>query len=163
MMRSKLLAGLLGATAFALVLAPPSSSFAAEPGNNTPPWSTISSTSFQGTAEVFTTTATSCEFGSAGAISSSTDVDYYILSCGGYQTGNSLGTVKEIKLGYTHAKGDLDMRVYTTDGTYLGLSQGVTGTETYNVAAQKRGAVIIKVYGYLGALNPSYNVTLACQ
>lgn len=163
MMRSKLGVGLLGAAALALVLARPASSLAGEPGNDTAPWSTISSTSFQGTADVFTTTATSCAFGSAGAITSATDVDYYIVSCGGYQTGNSLGTVKEIKLGFTHAKGDLDMRVYSTDGTLLGGSYGFTDTETYNVAAQKRGAVIIKVYGFKGALNPTYNVTLACQ
>lgn len=161
MMRSKLGIGLLGAAAFALAL--PASSLAGEPGNDTPPWSKISSTSFQGTADVFTTTATSCEFGSAGAITSSTDVDYYIAYCGGYQTGNSLGTVKEIKVGFTHAKGDLDLRVYTTDGTLLGGSYGFTDTETFNVAAQHRGAVVIKVYGFAGALNPTYKVTLACQ
>jgi hypothetical protein len=161
MMRSKL--GILGAATFALVLARPTPSFAGEPGNNTPPWGTISNTSFGGTADVFTTTATSMDFGGDYAITSSTDVDYYIVACGGYQTGNSLGTVKEIKLGFTHAKGDLDMRVYSTDGTMLGGSYGFTDTETYNVAAQKRGAVIIKVYGFNGALNPKYNVILACQ
>lgn len=146
--------------ALALLLTLPAIARAGEPGNNTPPWSTISSTSFHGDVSAFTTTATSCEFGSGEAIASSTDVDHFVVSCGGFAGG--LGTVKKVTLRFTHASGDLDLRVYATDGTLLGSSTGVSDTETVDVSAQKRGGVVVKVYGYGGATN-AYALTQYCQ
>jgi hypothetical protein len=149
------------ALAFALVLARPSLSLAGEPGNNTPPWSTLSTSSFHGDASIFTTTASGCEFGTAEAITSPTDVDYFVVTCGGY-SGGGYGTVKSVTIRFPHANGDLDMQVYATNGTLLGSSTGITDTEVVDVSAQKRGGVVVKVYGYHGALNP-YTVIQSCQ
>lgn len=55
--------------------------------------------------------------------------------------------------GFTHAAGDLDLRLLGTDGSILGSSAGTTGTETITYCARETGPVFVHVLGYDGAEN----------
>jgi hypothetical protein len=150
--------GFLSAVALALtmVLVRPSLALASEPLNNTAPWYNPPVGAFKGDASAYTTT-TNASWGNREDMLAN-DVDYHILSCGG------LPTMSYVRIYFTHAQGDIDLKVYTTDGTLLGTSQGVSNTEYWDVSAQKLGAIVIKVYGYLGAANAGgYTVEEHCQ
>ncbi len=94
--------------------------------------------------------------GPAYAITTSTDADYYLGMCGG-QTN-----VKKWRISFTHANGDLDIRVYRPDGLLLGTSAGVGNEEIVDVAAANEDAVVMKVYGFNGAKN-TYGIQLFCN
>jgi hypothetical protein len=145
--------------AAALLLSLPATARAGEPLNNTPPWSTLNPNQFDGDAQVFTTTAATGNLYSQW-INQTGDVDYIVLSCGNAIGGK--GTVKQVQMSLTHANGDLDMTAYTTSGAVIASSTSTTNTETINVAAQNRGAIVLKVYGYNKAVN-LYGLTLTCQ
>jgi hypothetical protein len=149
--------------ALATLLARPSISFASEPLNNNPPWlqPPNSPISFRGDASIFTTTASNVGWGTPEPLTAN-DVDYFVVGCGGFQGG--LGTVQSVRIDFTHAMGDIDIQVYKTDGTFIGSSTGVTNMERVDVSAQKAGAVVLKVYGYLGAANSGgYKFSQWCQ
>lgn len=156
--------GTLGGAAIALALAlTPSLSLASEPLNNNPPWlqPPNSPVSFRGDASVFTSTAINVGWGTPEPLTAN-DTDYFVVSCGGYQGG--LGTVQSVRIDFTHAQGDIDIQVFKTDGTLIGSSTGVTNTERVDVSAQKAGAVVLKVRGYLGVGNAGgYQFSQWCQ
>lgn len=145
--------------AAALLMFLPTAARAGEPLNNTPPWSTLNPNQFDGDAQVFTTTVATGNLYNQW-INQTGDVDYIVLGCGNAIAGK--GTVKQVQINFTHANGDLDMVAYSTTGATIGSSAGVTNTETINVAAQNRGTIVLKVYGYNNAVN-LYGVTLTCQ
>jgi hypothetical protein len=94
--------------------------------------------------------------GPAYAIGTTTDVDYYVGMCGG-QTN-----VKKWRISFTHANGDLDIRVYRADGLLLGSSTGVGNEEIVDVASANEDAAVMKVYGFSGAQG-SYGIQLFCS
>jgi hypothetical protein len=153
----------LGALSLALVLGVPSRARAAEPGDNAPPWNPGSAL-YHGDVSVYTVAASGAEFGNAAAITTTTDVDYSLVVCGGFTDGanNLVTTVKSIEVKLAAGAGDLDMDVYTTDGTFLGRSNGTGAVEIVDVSARKRGAVVLKVYGWAGAKG-TYTVYEHCQ
>lgn len=146
----------------ALVLARPSASRAAEPLDNTIPWSTAIAGTNYTDVSVYTTKnigGTSWGPSTDRRISPTGDVDYFMIGCG-KTTGT--GLMKQFQLSFTHALGDLDVAVYSLDGQFVGSSTGVTNFETVNLAAQNKNAFFVKVYGFNGAVNP-YTVIVDCQ
>lgn len=143
----RICAGLL--TAAALAAAP--ASWAMEPGNNFAPWSWVA---YNGDATVYSPPTGGRTYNGYEAISSTTDVDHLIATCG-------TGKVQSIGIDFTHANGDLDITVYDLSGNVLGSSTGVSNTEVVNLNALSKQAVVMKVYGYNGAQNP-YNISITC-
>jgi len=148
------------ALALAMVLVRPSLALASEPLNNTPPWFNPPGGAFKGDASVHTAT-TNASWGTHEDMTLN-DVDYHVVSCGGLN-GHG-GTMSRVWIFFTHAQGDIDLKVYSTDGVLLGSSQGVTNTETVDVSAWGTGAVVMKVYGYNGVANAGgYSVEQDCN
>jgi hypothetical protein len=146
----------------ALVLARTSTSFAAEPLDNTVPWSTaIAGTNYTDVTMYTTRNIGGTSWGANNdrKITPAGDVDYFMVGCG-KTTGT--GLMKQVQISFTHAVGDLDMFVYSLDGQVIGTSTGVTNFETVNVAAQNKNAFFVRVYGFNNAVNP-YAVIVDCQ
>ena len=63
---------------------------------------------------------------------------------------------------FTHALGDLDLAVYGSDGTTrLWISEGTGNSEEIGLAGMPAGTYYVRVYGYAGAANPSYSLSLS--
>jgi len=93
-------------------------------------------------------------------ISSTTDSDYYLMTCGKLE--NSQGIVSSVSVEFPGSKGDLDIQVYSLEGSLIGGSYGVSDTETVGVAAAGKSAVVMKVYGFNGAQN-GYGFDIVCR
>lgn len=126
--------------------------FALEPQNNTAPWAWPQS---RGDATIYNADGLSSGWGdSFEDINSSSDVDYFLVMCTGRK-------ITSVGIGFTQA-GDLDIQVFDPAGSLLGSSQGVTSSESVNVSAFNKQAVVLKVYGYLGATGP-YGLGIGCS
>jgi hypothetical protein len=87
-------------------------------------------------------------------IASSSDVDHVYLACDGRPV-----TAAQVNL--NHASGDIDMEVFDLAGNYLGASRGVGDEERVDVKAFGKQMVVVKVYGYNGAIN-DYGLYAQC-
>ncbi len=101
------------------------------------------------------------------AISSATDVDYHVVTCGTMVhpiTGlASPGIISSIRIDFAHAQGDLDITVYSMEGAVLGTSNGMGNYEVVGLGtAANRSIAVLKVYGYRGAVNNNYGISLYC-
>jgi hypothetical protein len=138
--------------AFAAILCTAQPSFAVEPDDTAP---------FDKSGRWFGTTSTYLS-GLTGAsfwyeyISSSTDVDYHVVACGARKL------MTKVDIQFTHSKGDLDLEVYTVDGTQVAKSEGVTDAEEVWTNGMNIGSVVLRVYGYRGATN-GYYIGVACH
>jgi hypothetical protein len=139
----------------------PCYAYGAEPTNNYYSWST-GNVSFWGTMAVLMTANSGGAVSFASDdISTSTDVDYFMTvstaPCG------TTGKLKRIRIGGTStSKGaDLDLQVYTPNGTFVGGSYSGTINESVDVSSQQSNALVAKVYGYAGATD-SYFIELTC-
>lgn len=108
-------------------------------------------------------------FGASGGgltISSTTDVDYHVISCGTlFHPGLGVvspGIISSTSIKFMHSKGDLDMVVYGVEGNALGSSQGVSDTETVGLSSLNRQVAVVKVFGYRGAIN-DYELNIVCK
>jgi hypothetical protein len=144
---------LITALAFAASFVASQSSRASEPENGKEPWqwwiSTGNLTIYNGSG-----TGKSWPVGYE-RIEYDGDVDYVGLTCNGRG-------VKAASIQFTHATGDIDMYVYDIGGNYLGRSQGITDQERVDVSAFGKQLVIVKAYGYNGAIN-DYGITVECN
>jgi hypothetical protein len=134
-----------------------------EPINNNIPW-TVGFPAFWGPVSLLTNynwqNAGAVTFGH-DAIDAVGDVDYLVMAC--YSPpGQIRNTIKELKITFTHASGDLDIDVFGMDGATIGGSHGVTDQEVVDTSALNRSVLVLKVYGYNNAQN-SYFVYLTCQ
>jgi len=128
--------------------------FANEPTNNNYPWSGGANTPWTGNMTVFSTYNLWTTWPNKEAISSSSDVDYLLMTCGNakiYVTGINL----------TGANGDLDVQFYTPNGTLLGSATGTGDSETLTFPGSNYSTLVIRVYGYNGATN-TYIPVLGC-
>ena len=73
-------------------------------------------------------------------------------------TGNGATTVA---IDFDHALGDLDLRVLDVNGTWLGSSTGSSNNETVNLSYLPLGTYYAQVYGWSGASNPNYSLTIS--
>jgi len=144
----RIFAGFL--TAAAIAAAP--ASWAAEPANDAAPWTWRW---YNGETTIYSAPPGGINYNSYEAISSSTDVDHIILACG-------TGKVQSITINFAMSSGhDLDMAVYDLSGNFIGSSTGVTNSETVNVSAANKQAIVMKVYGWQGSTNP-YDMVIVC-
>jgi len=65
-----------------------------------------------------------------------------------------------VRIQFTHTRGDLDLELYNASGRLLSRSQGVTNSEQLSLKNLAAGTYYIRVYGYRGAHNPSYSLTI---
>jgi hypothetical protein len=136
-----------------VVLLGPSLCFAAnfEPTNNNYPWS---STLFDSPMEVHSTWGPGTYYVATG-ITPSGDVDYVLKSCGGNRP------VRGVGINTLHA--DIDIEAYKMDGTYLGGSySGGTISESIDVSGYGEDAVVLKIWGYNGAVDTGFWTTVSC-
>ncbi|KEI67190.1 hypothetical protein A19Y_2255 [Planktothrix agardhii NIVA-CYA 126/8] len=73
-------------------------------------------------------------------------------------TGNGATTVG---INFQHAQGDLDLRVRDISGSILGSSNGVGNNETVNLSYLTAGIYYAQVYGWNGASNSNYSLTIS--
>ncbi len=75
---------------------------------------------------------------------------------------NGLGTLDDfIQLDFQHSDGDLDMALYrASDMALMGYSHGVQNYEYIRLNGIGAGEYYIRVYGYQGAQNPDYTLTV---
>jgi hypothetical protein len=67
------------------------------------------------------------------------------------------GAADAVSITFSHALGDLDMRMLAPDGTMLDHSIGSTDSELIVVGLAE---AYIEVYGYMGSENNSYEIRL---
>jgi hypothetical protein len=87
------------------------------------------------------------------SIHASGNDDYYRV------TASATGTLR-VSLAFQHAQGDIDLEVYNASFTRLGVSDSVQNAEQLSVNAIAGQFFYIRVYGYNGAVNPNYTLTI---
>lgn len=65
-----------------------------------------------------------------------------------------------VRIEFAHNLGDLDLRILNAAGISVGVSQGITNSETVSLNGFPEGWYYAKAYGYNGSLNPSYTLTI---
>ncbi|MBE9145418.1 pre-peptidase C-terminal domain-containing protein [Planktothrix mougeotii] len=76
-----------------------------------------------------------------------------------FQTTGSGST--NVEIGFDHALGDLDLRVLDVNGTWLGSSTSSSNNETVNLSYLPAGTYYAQIYGWNGASNPNYSLTIS--
>jgi hypothetical protein len=134
------------------------SSFAIEPVDNNPP---IGSLNFKGNATFYECgiAGNGCAFGTSDSISTATDNDYIVLSCGQSKVTQVSVTLQTSP--FIGAK-DLDIDVLKPNNVTIGTSHGVGQVETVNTSAANLSAVVLRVFGFNGGQN-TYEVVFSCQ
>jgi hypothetical protein len=146
---------IIAAAAFLIVTAAAvRPSVANEPTNNNYSWANGVNSQWNGNMTVMSAYALWVTWPGVESITTSTDVDYLLMTCG---TAHIYGAGAD----FTHANGDIDIQYYSTSGAYLGSSTGVTDSEWLGLGTQYN-SVVMKVYGYGGATN-SYTPTISCM
>jgi hypothetical protein len=164
-MTTKTKLGFICATALALTFARSTAVRAIEPTDNTPPWGTNpASPIIMQNVTAYITNQPGSGWGANvdRTISPAGDVDYAVIGCGSANGVVPKGTIKDIRVGFTHASGDIDIDVLDPTGVILGQSHGVTNLEVVDISALNKSGAVLKVYGFNGATN-SYSVTIVCQ
>jgi hypothetical protein len=76
-------------------------------------------------------------------------------------TTTATGTAaSRVGINFSHAQGDLDIRLYNAAGVQIGSSLGVTNAESISLSGRPAGTYYLRVYGYQGAENPNYTLTV---
>lgn len=76
-------------------------------------------------------------------------------------TTGTTGTVNDkVLISFLHSQGDIDLALYSAAGSRLRLSNGVTNSETVSLNGLAAGTYFIRAYGYLGATNPAYSLSV---
>lgn len=68
-----------------------------------------------------------------------------------------------IRANFSHALGDLDLELYTAAGTVVRRAVGQFDVEEISMRGLAAGEYVLKVFGYQGAFNPNYSLTIAPQ
>jgi uncharacterized protein (DUF3084 family) len=79
--------------------------------------------------------------------------DYYRV------TASATGTLR-VSLAFQHAQGDIDLEMFDASFTRLGLSDSVQNAEQLGVNAIAGQIFYIRAYGYNGATNPNYTLSI---
>lgn len=75
-----------------------------------------------------------------------------------FQT-TTTGTASDfVQINFTHALGDVDLRLYNSAGALVSSSGGVIDSERISLNGLAAGAYTVQVYGYAGATNPNYSL-----
>jgi hypothetical protein len=83
------------------------------------------------------------------------DNDYFMF------TTTAPGTSANfVAINFLHAAGDLDLALYNSAGKLLRSSTTATNGESITLRALAAGTYYVRVYGYQGAINASYSLTI---
>jgi len=66
-----------------------------------------------------------------------------------------------VSFAFSHASGDIDVQLYSSSGALLGTSGGATDSERLSLDTLPAGTYYVRVYGFNGARNPSYSMTIS--
>lgn len=69
-------------------------------------------------------------------------------------------TTSQVSMAFTHSQGDLDLKLFNASGTQVGASEGSTNAETISLNGLAAGTYFIHAFGYNGAKNPNYSLTV---
>ncbi|MFM6323261.1 MAG: pre-peptidase C-terminal domain-containing protein [Microcystis panniformis] len=83
------------------------------------------------------------------------DDDWFKFNLPSKGTGNDY-----VSISFDHSLGDLDLKLYDSSGTEIKSSAGVSNTEQISLQELTTGDYFIKVFGYDGANNPNYTLTI---
>jgi hypothetical protein len=70
------------------------------------------------------------------------------------------GVGGSVSVDFDSSLGDLDVELYNSAGLLVDLSEGVSGTETVYLGGRPADTYFVRVYGFDGATNPTYSMTL---
>ena len=74
---------------------------------------------------------------------------------------NHKGTSSDfVRIDFNGSLGDLDLKLLSSSGSLLASSTGTTGTEYISLQNRQQGWYYAQVYGYQGAVNPAYQLTI---
>jgi hypothetical protein len=74
---------------------------------------------------------------------------------------NHTGTSADyVRIDFTHAAGDLDLKLLNSSGGTVATSQGTTNGEQISLNGRAEGWYYVRVYGFNGATNPNYTLTI---
>ena len=144
-------------TALASIVVAEQSSLAVEPTDNNAPWASMM---WGGPAYVYECGFPNggCQVASNETIESSSDVDYFAVQCGS-------SNIKQVSITMgspSYGSGDLDIEVRKPNwSTVVGTSTGTGVTETVNTTSANMNSLVLKVYGYNGAMN-TYSILVTC-
>jgi Bacterial pre-peptidase C-terminal domain len=68
------------------------------------------------------------------------------------------GAANYVRIAFSHAQGDLDLRLFNAQGQQVRLSDGSGNEERISLNGLAAGTYYVQVYGYRGATNPSYSL-----
>ncbi|QDU29844.1 hypothetical protein ETAA8_49600 [Anatilimnocola aggregata] len=77
-----------------------------------------------------------------------------------FTTTTKPGATANITLAFQNAQGDLDLELYSFAGARLKASVSLTDNETVSLSGLAAGTYYVRVYGYNGQTNPSYNLSV---
>ncbi|MFN5990091.1 MAG: pre-peptidase C-terminal domain-containing protein, partial [Dolichospermum sp.] len=66
----------------------------------------------------------------------------------------------KVRIDFSHDQGDIDLVLYNQSGQEIGRSEGTEDFEEISLNGLAAGTYTVKVYGYNGALNPQYNLSV---
>lgn len=89
------------------------------------------------------------------ALSLQDGIDWFRFEIGGGGAAASTITAQ-----FRHALGDVDIELYDSTGNLVRLSNGITDRETISMDRLARGTYFLKVFGFNGATNPDYSLTI---
>ncbi len=72
-------------------------------------------------------------------------------------TGTSASTVS---ISFQNSQGNLQLALYNSAGTVVASSQGSGNSESVSLSGLRAGTYFIRVFGYNGAKNPNYSLTI---
>ena len=78
-----------------------------------------------------------------------------------YKVTASSGQTLAVTTSFTHAKGDLDLRVYNPSQTEVGNSAGSVNSENVTIPSTTAGSYYIFVYGFNNAKNLNYSLAVS--
>ena len=88
-------------------------------------------------------------------IDSSSDKDFFRFYNPATGTGADF-----VGITFSHAQGDLDMRLRSDAGSSLATSQGTGNSEVISLSGRAAGWYVVEVYGFNGDTSPGYDLTI---
>lgn len=79
--------------------------------------------------------------------------DWFRFTTSGAGTSSS-----SVSMTFSHAQGDLDLRLYDSAGNLVRYSDSASNSETVSLNGLAAGTYYVQVYGYNGARNPNYTL-----
>ena len=77
-----------------------------------------------------------------------------------YEVGAAEAGSLSVSLAFQHSEGDIDLQIFDAAETLLGTSESVGNAEQVSVNATQGEAFYVRAYGYNGAVNPNYSMTV---